>query len=119
MSKRTTFIRQDTHRYLKLGSKAKKKQKWRRARGRHSKVRRSRAGHPSAPVVGFGNKKSDSGKVRGFIPILISNLSGLQNIQKGEAAILSSKIGARKKIELIKKADELKIKILNVKESKK
>ena len=48
-----------------------------------------------------------------MIPKLVHNLSELESLGKDNAAIIA-RIGARKKLEIIKKADELKIKVLNI-----
>jgi large subunit ribosomal protein L32e len=107
------FLRVDTFRFSRLGKNRRKLQKWRRARGKSNKLRLGRAGYSQVPKVGFKTAKKDSGKVNGLVPRLIHNLKELQALGKNDAAILA-RIGARKKLELIKKADELKIKILNL-----
>jgi large subunit ribosomal protein L32e len=116
--KKPTFVRTDTHRHLKFGRHQKSKQKWRRARGRHSKLRLKMAGYPTIPSIGWGTSKEEKGKVRGQTPVLVHNMAELTKIKAGEIAVLSSSIGAKKKIDLIKTATEKKIKILNVRESK-
>lgn len=111
MNKR--FLRTDTQRFSRLGKNRRKLQKWRSVRGKSNKMRLGRAGYPSVPKVGFKSAKSESGKVKGMIPKLVHNLNELQSLGKNEAAILA-RVGARKKLEIIKKAEELKIKILNL-----
>ena len=112
MSKK--FIRTDSNRYLKLGKKRRKLQVWRRAKGRHSKIRKKRRGYPVMPTVGYKASRSQYGKVSGLYPILINNTQDLSKIGKNSAAIISSKVGAKKKPDIIKKAEEMKIKILNL-----
>lgn len=107
------FLRSDTNRFLRLGKKRRKLQKWRRARGKSNKLRLGRAGYPSVPKVGFRTARKEAGKINGFTPRLVHNLNELQSLGKNEVAILA-RIGARKKLELIKKAEEMKIKILNI-----
>ena len=111
MNKR--FLRVDTCRFSRIGKNRRKLQKWRRARGKSNKIRLHRAGYPCAPNMGFKTKKSEAGKVEGFVPKLVHNLEELHSIGKNEAAILA-RIGARKKLELIKEAEKAKIKILNL-----
>ena len=113
IKRRHKFIRPDTVRFLRLGKKRRKLQKWRRVRGKSNKMRLGRAGYSTVPKVGFKMPKKEAGKVFGLIPKLVHNLNELQALTKNEAAILA-RIGARKKLELIKKAEELKIKILNL-----
>lgn len=107
------FLRSDTSRFSRLGKNRRKLQKWRRGRGKSNKIRLNRAGHPSVPKVGFKTRKSEAGKVKGMIPKLVHNLQELNALGKNEAAIIA-RIGARKKLELIKEADKAKIKILNL-----
>ena len=107
------FIRPDTFRFSRLGKNRRKLQKWRRVRGKSNKMRLGRAGYSVVPRVGFKTPKKEAGKIKGFMPKLVHNLSELQTLTKDEAAILA-RVGAKKKLELIKKADELKIKILNL-----
>lgn len=108
------FLRRDVSRYSKLGKGRRKKQKWRGAKGRDNKIRLNMAGYPSAPAVGYKSKKSESGKINGFVPVLVRNANDLNKVGKESAAIISARIGAKKRLEIIKKADEMKIKILNL-----
>jgi large subunit ribosomal protein L32e len=112
------FIRQDVSRYSKIGKNRKKLQKWRKPKGRDSKMRLSRKSYPASPTVGHKSPKKESGKINGQIPILVYNTSDLEKVTKDNVAILAS-IGAKKKLDVIKAAQEKKIKILNIKENKK
>ena len=112
------FLRRDISRFSKLGKKRKKLQIWRKPKGRDNKMRLKRKSYPSLVSIGYKTPKKDSGKVNGLLPVLIHNLKELEALGKDSAAVIA-KIGAKKKLELIKKADELKIKILNVKQGAK
>jgi len=101
--KRRKFKRQDYFRYKKIG----RKDKWRRPRGRHSKQRRCMKGKLKMPKIGYSK-----GKNVNEIPV-ITNLNEITNI-RGEA-LISSRIGLKKAKEIIKKAKEMGIKILNAK----
>lgn len=107
------FIRPDTCRFSRMGKNRRKLQKWRRVRGKSNKIRLNRRGYSSAPKVGFKTEKSKAGKVNGLIPRLIHNIDELRALGKNEAAILA-RIGARKKLELIREAEKSKIRILNL-----
>jgi len=107
------FLRADTFRHLRLGKKRRKLQKWRRPRGLHNKLRLKRTGHPVSPSIGYGTPKHLSGKVSGMNPVLVHNMQELLALKKDDAAILA-RIGAKKKLEMIKYADAQKIKILNL-----
>lgn len=117
MSKK--FIRTDSSRFSKIGRNRRKLQKWRKAIGTHNKIRRKRRGYPRMPDVGYKTSKILAGKVKGLYPILVHNLKEMENVQKDSVAVISATVGARLKINLIKKAQEKNIKILNVRENKK
>jgi len=107
------FIRQDSNRYSKLGKNRKKLQGWRKPKGRDSKMRLSRKSYPATVSVGYKTAKASSGKIDNKVPILVHNMAELKKIGKDNVAILAS-IGAKKKLELIKFAEEKKIKITNL-----
>ncbi len=107
------FLRQDSHRHSRLGKNRRKKQVWRLPKGRHSKMRQQRKSYPSMPTIGYATPRKDSGKIQGLSPVLVHNLSELKALSKTQIAILA-KIGAKKKLELIKFANENKIKMHNV-----
>ena len=107
------FLRSETHRFSRLGKGRKKLQKWRRPRGKHNKTRLKRFSYPVQPGIGFGTPRSVSGKVDGLMPFLISNVSDLTKINKSNIAIVSRKIGAKKKLEIMKKLSDMNIKIMN------
>lgn len=96
-----------------LGKKRRKLRKWRRPTGRHSKMRQQRKSYPARPTVGHKTARKDSGKIHGLKPILVHNLTQLSKLDKNSAAILA-RIGAKKKLELIKYATEKNIKIINL-----
>ena len=107
--KKPKFRRQEWHRYKRLG------EKWRRPRGRHSKMRRKLKSKPKMPNPGYGSPK----KVRGLHPsgyeeVLVYNPKDLEKIDpKRQAARIASRVGKRKRQEILKKAEELGIVVLN------
>ncbi len=100
------FLRRTSNRYSKLGKRRKKKQVWRKPTGRDNKMREKRKGYPA--VVKIGYKKSEH---KSFS--IIKNIEDLKKIQNNESVILG-KIGKKKKIEILKKAKEMKIKIYKI-----
>jgi len=109
------FIRRDSVRFSKLGKGRRKLQKWRKPKGRDNKMRLQMKGYPDSPSIGWRKSGSISGKIDGLTPKVVNNLKELQSINnKTYSVILSSKVGAKKKIDLIKKAEEMKIKIINL-----
>jgi len=110
--KKPVFVRQDTHKKKKLGFK------WRKPRGLHSKMRRGLKGYRRGISKGY---KSPS-LVKGIHPsglriIIISSIKELDKIKKeGEGIIIKKQVGLKKRVEIVKKAIESSIKILNIKE---
>ncbi len=107
------FVRVDTNRYSRLGKGRKKLQKWRKPTGKHNKTRLKRFSYPVQPEIGFGSPRSSAGKINGLVPVVVNNISELQNLGKNNIAIVSRTLGAKKKVELLKKASDLNIKIAN------
>lgn len=107
--KKTKFHRQGA-KYLK-----KVKDKWRRPKGSHSKLKVQEKSKGAMPNVGYGAPKNLRGlHPSGFKEILVHNLRDLEKIGKEkEAGKISSKIGKKKRKLILEKAKELGIKILN------
>ena len=83
--------------------------KWRRPRGLHSKLRLNKAGHIKKPSPGFRNARNERiSKIT-----LIKNLKDLINAK--QHVLLSSSLGLRKRIEILKRIKDLKLDVLNVK----
>ena len=114
--KKPKFIRTDYWRWSKLGKNRKKLQVWRRARGMHNKLRRRRKGYPAIPLIGYKGAKKDSGKVDGAYPKMVYNVNDLKKVGKHEIAIIAS-VGARKKVEIMKRAEEMKVRVYSNKEA--
>ena len=105
--KKPNFLRQNSNKY-------KFKNKWRAPRGLHNKIRLKRKGHVKQPSVGYGtpNEIKYIDKNTGFRPVLVSNIAELAEInQKTESVIISARIGMKKKVEIIKKCQELNLSI--------
>jgi len=102
------FIRSESYR-KKLG------EKWRRPKGRHNKMRLKLKSKRKMPSIGYRTKKSIRGlHPSGYEEILIETPSQFDNVNKERQAIrISATVGRRKKELIIKKAEELGIKILN------
>jgi ribosomal protein L32E len=112
------FLRKDWHKKIKLGSTVKKKRKWRAAKGRHNKIRLNNVGHPVRPKIGWGSSNEIRGMVKGLVPVRVENMSELLKVEKGQGVIIGS-VGRKKREELIKKASEMKLQILNKYKEKK
>ncbi|MAH49458.1 hypothetical protein CMI37_26785 [Candidatus Pacearchaeota archaeon] len=105
--KKPKFLRTAWHKQIKLGKTVKKKRKWRAAKGRHNKLRLGEAGRARRPKVGWGSKKEKGKEI-----LVIQNLKQLEEL-KDVKEILIGKVGKKKRAEMIKMANEKKIKILN------
>ena len=103
------FKRQEYARYKKLGIK------WRRPRGKTSKMRRYEAGKPAMPAIGYRTCKSKRYlHPSGYKDVLVSNMEELEAIDPTtEAARISASIGKKKKVLMLEKAAEFGIKVLN------
>ena len=103
------FLRQQWWLYKRIDKN------WRRPRGRHSKLRRHYGYRPSLPKIGYSSPK----KVRGLHPsgfkeVMIYNVNDLKSIDiKKEAIRIAHSVGKKKRQEIIAKADEMGIRVLN------
>jgi len=110
--KKPKFKRTDSNKY-------KFKNKWRAPRGLQNKQRLKRKGHVKQPSIGYGSPANIKylESTTGLKPVVISNFKDIENIDsKTEIILISKKVGVRKKIELLKKCQELKLDVFNVKE---
>jgi len=103
------FLRQSWRAYKRL------KKVWRKPRGIHSKLRRKLKSKGKMPNIGYRKPK----EIRylhpsGFKEVLISNIKELEKIDpKTEAIKIAHTVGEKKRQEIVKKAQQLNIKILN------
>ncbi len=111
-SRKPDFIKQDAHK------KARLSKSWRKPRGRQSKMRLNMRGYRRGVAHGFGSPAEVKGAhPTGFMPIMTHNAEGLSSVDAvKEGIVIASTVGKRKKIEIIKKALEMKIKVLNLKD---
>ena len=110
--KKPKFLRTDWHKKIRLGRGVKKNQKWHGAKGRQNKFRLCRKGRGQRPKVGWGAENDGKNFVCGVEVVRVENLKELANVKKGDGIIIG-KVGAKKRVEIVKKAGEMKLKILN------
>ncbi|MFH0712159.1 MAG: eL32 family ribosomal protein [archaeon] len=106
--KKPKFLRKDWHKEIKLGRTVKKLRKWRAAKGRHNKIRLSRRGQSRRPKIGWslgGSRKGVGGKY-------VLNLKDLSSVKKGEGILIGA-VGGKKRKEIVAKANDMAVKILN------
>lgn len=108
------FLGRNTVKLSKLGKGRRKLWRWRAAVGRHSKIRKNRFGYTKSPRIGFGRVKTAYATVKGKSPLLITTAKDFKQATTNTILIISRRVGAKKKIEFIKRARELKLPLLNV-----
>ena len=105
------FFRQEWFRYKRLDKK------WRKPNGITSKMRINLKYRPNRVRVGFRGPKEVRGlHASGFEEVMAFNVSDLANINpKKQAVRIGSTVGTKKRLEIAKRAEELEIRILNMK----
>jgi len=108
-NKRKPKFRRQGATYLKrLG------EKWRATKGKQNKLRQHQKSKGNYPNPGYGSPKS----LRfihpsGFQEVFVRNLKDLENLNERQAARIASSIGRKKRLEIMKIAEQRKLKILN------
>jgi large subunit ribosomal protein L32e len=108
-SRRPEFVRQESWRYKRL------KPSWRKPKGIDSKMRLRVKGWPKIVKVGYRGPAAVRGlHPSGFRDVLVYNVSDLQRLNpETDAARIAHTVGAKKRREILAKAKELGIKVLN------
>lgn len=108
-SKKPKFKRHDSHKNKKLSGS------WRRPRGLQSKLRLGKRGYGRKVSTGWGSPKEVRGlHPSGLEPVNVSNVNDLAGLdKKSQGAVVSSRVGDRKRLAIIKEAKKKDIKILN------
>ena len=103
------FRRQEWARYARLG------EKWRKPRGRDSKMRLRMSGRPSIVAVGYRQPKGVRGvHPSGLIEVLVNHPRDLESIDARRQAVrIASGVGGRKRERILTRARELHLKVLN------
>jgi large subunit ribosomal protein L32e len=108
-SKKPKFKRQESWRYIRV------KSSWRKPKGKSSRMRRRIKGWPKLVSVGYGNKKELRGThPSGYKPIIVHNIDELEKINKEtQAIVIAHTVGEKKSLQILDKAKELGLKVLN------
>lgn len=108
--RKPVFLMQDTKARKTLPNKYIK------PRGLHSKMRLSKKGHPKTPSQGYRSPLEVRGTTRkGLIPVVISNVAELSNLDSRKIVVVSRRVGMKKRVAILKAATEKKYKIFNIK----
>ena len=104
------FVRYLYRRYKKL-----RRSGYRRPKGRHNKMRLRIFGKPRMVSISYGAPKKARGlHPSGYAEVLIHNAEELENVDPATQAVrIASSVGTKKKLEILKKAEKLGIKVLN------
>lgn len=112
-ARKPKFIAQDSYKRKEVSSS------WRKPRGLQSKMRLMWRNFGCIVKPGYRTPAELRGLTRdGLRPVMVSNTEQLKSIEEGMAALISGGVGQKKRAEIVKKADELGIKIINVKDAK-
>jgi large subunit ribosomal protein L32e len=107
--KKPAFIRKRGTVLSKLGLK------WRSPKGSQSQLRQHKREAGNMPKSGYGSPRAVEGlHPSGFAEFMVFNPNDLQKIDPvKQACRISATVGKKKRLEIMKKAGELKIKVLN------
>jgi large subunit ribosomal protein L32e len=103
------FLRQEGYRLARL------RKSWRRPKGRHSKLRKGEKARGGVPKAGYGSPKAVRGLTRyGYREVRVSSPKQLDELDPHrDAALISSAVGRKKRTEIVRKAEEMKIFVIN------
>lgn len=109
-ARKPEFLAQDAHKKSRIANR------WRRPRGIHSKMRLGKISYRACVRTGYGSPCEVKGLDKnGLVPILVANAEQISKIDKKKQSALFAKVGKRTRIEMLKKAKEMGISIINVK----
>lgn len=111
--KNPEFQRTKFRAYVKLGSGQKSMRKYKKAKGRHNKIRQKEKGRPRKVEIGFKNDARIRGLVLGKTPVFVQRLQDIEKVGKGNLAIIGN-IGRKAKIEIAKEIQKRNISVLNL-----
>jgi len=108
-AKKPDFVRQESWRYVRV------KESWRKPKGMDSKMRLQKKGWPAIVKVGYRGPAEARGlHPSGFREVLVHNVEELERLDPAkEAARIAHTVGLRKKLEIMRRAEELGIYVLN------
>ena len=107
--RRPKFVRQESWRYDRLA------ENWRKPRGKDNKMRKQKSGMPAIVKIGYRGPRAARGlHPSGYTDNVIHNTAELAMLDpKKDAARIGHTVGKKKRIEIINKAAQLGVKVLN------
>ena len=106
-NKKPDFVRQDYEKRKRI------KYVWRKPKGIHSKIRHHIRGKRKMPSPGYKSPVKVRHLVSGLNPVIVSNISQIPQ-SKEFGIIVSSSVGIKKRVEILKKSNEFGISVLNI-----
>lgn len=108
-SRKPHFRRQESWRYKRVD------ESWRKPRGLDSKMRKKVKGWPKSPAIGYrGPKETRRLHPSGYVEVLVRNVDDVSGVDPETQAVrIGHTVGARKRVEVLARADELGIHVLN------
>ena len=108
-NKRPDFKRQEWFRYGRLDKK------WQKPRGMHSKMRRHHGYRINVASIGYSSPRGARGlHPSGFEEVLVYRPDDLEKLDpERQAARIGHTVGTKKRADILDKADELGIRVLN------
>jgi large subunit ribosomal protein L32e len=103
------FKRQESWRYKRVGKS------WRKPRGLDSKMRKRVKGWPKSVGVGYRGPKVARGlHPSGYVEVLVRNVDEVVGVDPEKQAVrIGHTVGARKRVEVLARAEELGVRVLN------
>jgi len=96
------------------------KEQWRKPKGISSTVKIKKRGKRHPAEIGYKSPKVISGLHPSGVKVsFVSNVNSAKQLKKGTAVMISSGVGKRKKIEIIKACEDAGLILLNIKDTKK
>ncbi len=107
--KKPNFVRQDIHKKKKL------EKKWRKPKGWHSKMRQGKRGQRKSVSTGYGTPREIKNLTKdGLKSVHIFSIR--DKLPEKGCIVISSGLGQKKRIEIVKLAEEKGIKVSNIKD---
>lgn len=112
-AKRLVFLRYDWDKFYRIG----RQETWRKPKGIDNPMRLELKGSSLKVKVGYGSLNDIKGlHPSGLKPVIVRNkkeLEKLSNLKNEVIVILSSTLGLKKRLELLRRAQELGLKVAN------
>ena len=102
------FIRKDANKKKRIQGTG-----WRKPKGITNKRRLNRKGHAATVRPGFGKTVAERDSFSGLKIVTVYNVSDLEKINPKEQCVVLGKAGKQKKLDMIAKAEEKKIVVVN------